>query len=1372
MVEPGQKPSKRSTLRQAVLGALVLLFFVCGAWYLTSNRFREVIRHRLITQIEDATGGQVEIGHLEWNVASLRFGIESLTIHGLEAPADAPLLHIDRIDASLRLVSLLGRQLRFKSLVVDSPSLNLILYPDGRTNQPTPRTRRVGSQQGPLDNLFDIAIRNLVVKNGVLQVNEQKTPFDFRASDVTANLGYQARPEFYAGKVTIGKFETYWKDYRPFSSSAKLDLRLYRTSLEIVSAGITSEGSDLSFEGKLTDFLQPRIQLKYEAKLDLRQIGAVSRVMELQTGTLEMSGDASFDGLRIASAGKLKLSDGAWIHPDVHVSGVSGTAAYNLDQDRLQVSHILASALGGNVSGDITMVHWNVPRREPEEAVTSHAKVSTSGHMLVAREQSASAKFDLRDIQVDKIARLFATPRMPLNELHPAAVAEATAELAWTGSPQFSELRLDVRAIPNSHLVAGQMPVTAHLLGMYSFRAHSLQIEQAELQTPGNHWTAIGRFGANELDLEVGARSTNLHEVEPLLKANGTGDLPVHLAGEGSFQGTIEGRTALPSVSGHLKLTDFTTVLRPDSANLSEPELVKALHKNDRLALAARTASQPSAKPVSFHWDSFDGYISFTPEALAFRGAVLRSGSTRIEVAAGSTLQRGAFNDDWVFHVTSRIRDARVEDMQTLLGVNYPVTGTLNLELQMEGTRLEPHGIGKLSIHDGSAYGQPMQSLTTDLTFSGREARFTNTRAVSDSAQAEGSGSVNVSTEQFSFDVQGSGIDLLRVPALQTAKVKLTGIAGFTAKGSGTLSSPAIDGHARISNISLGGKREGNLDIDAVTHGEELDLTAVSHFVSVTFTASGRIYLRRDLSSDITMKLGNVDLQPFLVGIARGHSSIDGTLRVTGPMRYPTQLEARLEIPRYESDVEGVVLQNSGPIIASYKEGTARLQSFRLVGDGTDLNSSGTVRLVDGHDLHLRADGRLNLKLLQSFDPEIVSYGQTSIGVQVGGTLSDPALRGRITIEHAGVSYVDLPNGLTDLNGALVFNENRLQVEKLTAHTGGGDLAIGGFIAYGRNISFNLTATGKDVRIRYPEGVSANGDADLRLAGTLQNATLSGEVVINKFGLNPRFDFAYYLTRAKQVPTTPNPDSPLNNLHFDVRVVSTPELQLQTSLAKITGDVDLRLRGSALRPVVLGRISIVEGNITFNGTKYRLDRGDILFTNPTKIEPVLDLEASARVSDYDISIGLHGTTEKLNTTYRSDPPLPTADVFALLAFGRTTDQSYSAPQSNAFTESASSAVLGSALNAAVSSRVQKLFGASRIKIDPEVGGAENNPNARLTVEQQVSGDITLTYITNLTQSAQQVIQFQYNVNRNVSIVGVRDEYGVVGFEVQVRQRKR
>jgi translocation and assembly module TamB len=179
-----------------------------------------------------------------------------------------------------------------------------------------------------------------------------------------------------------------------------------------------------------------------------------------------------------------------------------------------------------------------------------------------------------------------------------------------------------------------------------------------------------------------------------------------------------------------------------------------------------------------------------------------------------------------------------------------------------------------------------------------------------------------------------------------------------------------------------------------------------------------------------------------------------------------------------------------------------------------------------------------------------------------------------------------------------------------------------------------------------------------------------------------------------------------------------------------------------------------------------------LFSNPVRIEPVLNLEASARVRDVDITLGFHGPADHLTTTYRSDPPLPTADIIALLAVGRTREEAVlnQQPAPN-LTETASNALLAQAADAIVSSRVQRLFGVSRIKIDPQVGGPENNPNARLTLEQQVSDKVTLTYITNISQSAQQIIQVEVQVNKRVSIVAVRDQNGVVGFDLKIRQRK-
>jgi translocation and assembly module TamB len=96
------------------------------------------------------------------------------------------------------------------------------------------------------------------------------------------------------------------------------------------------------------------------------------------------------------------------------------------------------------------------------------------------------------------------------------------------------------------------------------------------------------------------------------------------------------------------------------------------------------------------------------------------------------------------------------------------------------------------------------------------------------------------------------------------------------------------------------------------------------------------------------------------------------------------------------------------------------------------------------------------------------------------------------------------------------------------------------------------------------------------------------------------------------------------------------------------------------------------------------------------------------------------------------------------------------------------------LNATVSSRVQNLFGGSRIKIDPQGLSTETTTahGPQVTIEQQVTNQLTVTYSTNVSQSSQQIIQMEYNVSRNLSIVALRDQNGIVSFDVRIRQRKK
>ncbi len=255
-------------------------------------------------------------------------------------------------------------------------------------------------------------------------------------------------------------------------------------------------------------------------------------------------------------------------------------------------------------------------------------------------------------------------------------------------------------------------------------------------------------------------------------------------------------------------------------------------------------------------------------------------------------------------------------------------------------------------------------------------------------------------------------------------------------------------------------------------------------------------------------------------------------------------------------------------------------------------------------------------------------------------------------MQHAGLSTIDLPLGFGEVNGTLNFNEDRLELENVSGRMGGGHVNIGGFITYGRTLGFNLTMDGKDIRFRY-SGISVTSDQTLHLTGTFQSAMVTGNITVTRFAQIPSADLSSFFASASAPARIPNPKSPLNNLHLEVRILSTPELTVQTSLAKLSGDVDLRLRGTAANPVLLGRANIAEGDVKLAGTKYHLERGDITFIDPVRIDPVLDVEATTRVRDYDITIGLHGTLERLNTTYRSDPPLSSDDIISLLAFGKT-----------------------------------------------------------------------------------------------------------------------
>ena len=59
-----------------------------------------------------------------------------------------------------------------------------------------------------------------------------------------------------------------------------------------------------------------------------------------------------------------------------------------------------------------------------------------------------------------------------------------------------------------------------------------------------------------------------------------------------------------------------------------------------------------------------------------------------------------------------------------------------------------------------------------------------------------------------------------------------------------------------------------------------------------------------------------------------------------------------------------------------------------------------------------------------------------------------------------------------------------------------------------------------------------------------------------------------------------------------------------------------------------------------------------------------------------------------------------------------------------------------------------------------------------TVQKQISRQLSVTYATNVNSTAQQLLQGQYDLTPNVSLVVARDETGVFSVVYKIRRRYR
>jgi translocation and assembly module TamB len=1343
MSEPGAKPRWRRVCNYLLLACLLLLLILGGlGWYATTDSFQALVRRRVVAELERVTGGRVELAAI--HTIPFRFQVEmrELTIHGRESATEVPYAHVDRLVARVKLISTLGAEFGFSSVVLDHPVIHIALYPDGTTNQPAPRVKEVSARTS-IEQLFALSISQLEVRRGELLWNDERVPFDFTANDVSADLSYSLLHGQYEGNLLLGKIDTRFQNYRPVAWMAEAHFTLKKDGIAVRSFKATSGRSRLQASGGLVDFHQPSIVAKYDLTLDLGEASAVTRHTELRQGVFQAAGEGSWSAAVFSSSGKLSVKDFDWRDQSIGFRGASLNSDYAVNGKRLAFSQLQAKLLGGEINGDAEVINWlnSTPAKK-------NAKVNA------ADEQRGRARLQLKDISASEVANALSTSLRPLHHLNLAGAASGRVDAQWKGPPGNAEAAIALDVASPAHLSAGQLPLNAHAQAKYRAAPGELEVEEFSASTRATQVHANGTLSSHSaLNLEI--RTFDLSEWQPILTAVGYQEqLPVVLQGHATFNGTATGKISAIAFTGRLHSEDFDLLI---------PATSRTPKKN-------------------VHCDSLVADVQLSPQVFAAHNGRLHHGATTISFDLSAGLEQRQFTDSSRVAARIDVHNADADEILSLGNSDLPISGTVNLFLQVDGTKAEPRGSGRIELSDAVVRGEPVQHADATLQFNRDEIFLDELHLAYYDAHVTGAGTYNFSTRAFGFKLNGDNFDLAGIPWLQASRVSVDGRMDFTAQASGTLEQPVINANVRLRDLAFDHERAGNYTFDAVTQGSELHLTGHSQFKDAELNIEGGVQLRGDWPTTINLHFNHLDVdsvfRTYLRRRVTGQSSVTGDLQLRGLLRQPRELEVLGNLNDFYADIENIKVRNSGPISFTVANKFLQIQQFHLIGEGTDLTVGGAIRLNGERELDLRAQGHANLQLIQSFNSDFTTSGEVAVDLTVGGTVSKPTTQGRLQITNGSIAYSDLPSALSAINGSAVFNQDRLQIETLTAHVGGGIVTFGGYAtAYNRQLNFNLTLQTQDVRLRYPPGVSSMANAELRWAGSSAASVLSGDITVTKLVVTPGFDFGASLARAAQSSALPQTNPLLNRIRMDVHIVTTPELQMQTAVVRLSGDADLHLRGTAAKPVLLGRADVTEGEVYFNGTKYRMERGDVTFANPVTTTPVLDLQASTHIRDYDITVNLNGGLDKLNLTYHSEPPLPVADIISLLALGQTQQQSAQLQQTgqSPFAQQASSAILAEALNSAISNRSRSLFGISHIRVDPQGLNTETSPTTTspaVTIEQQVKDNLTLTYTTNVSQTSQQIIQAEYNVTRSISILALRDYNGVISFELRIRQRKR
>lgn len=521
--------------------------------------------------------------------------------------------------------------------------------------------------------------------------------------------------------------------------------------------------------------------------------------------------------------------------------------------------------------------------------------------------------------------------------------------------------------------------------------------------------------------------------------------------------------------------------------------------------------------------------------------------------------------------------------------------------------------------------------------------------------------------------------------------------------------------------------------------------------------------------------------QPQLSGFLEGSLEAESDLKLENTKSKILISDLYIEEKKFENDerTRTILHSFSTPLKINLYQGNVNGELVSRLYDTGNLNLKFNGNLLEQKytsNLHFMLD----VRNLMPFVPELISDLSGKIlsngVVKVDLEKEDYDFKVDLNLDNLSIDLPDYELALREMNSKISINQHNIALRSLNFKNKQGLFSLKGdiwtdFLSF-KDFNYNFDLKTEAFPLGYAGIFNTLFSSSFKINGSNQKGEVSGNLTLKEGLLYKDFKLNYLelvrkgfsKSERKTAKVSEKKITLIDSIKLNFTINSESPFEMDNNLGKASIKPDLLISGNIAKPEITGKLLIPEGEVYYRGKTFKINTSNILFSNPYKLNPDLNISGNINIRQWLIKLMIIGNLEEFKLNLVSEPYLGEGDILSLLLTGSTVSELTGEGSSEGIS---SQALLYSMINSTVSEKVKSKTGLDRFSISASEEDEDNSVN--LELGKKLSDRLEVVQKINYNESdTEYTTETNYRLSEKADLSVISESKGVFGLELRFK----